>query len=335
MYCIYCKEKVKKTKGKEHVMMRAFGKFGDDTPTLECVCDECNKFFGDTLDLIFTRNSLEGIFRYKNNIYSSEKRLQDKHYLKITLPRDEEFGDFGGIVVSIDGTNDSIGGVPSQVIFKDADNKDVPVLESELNNLDWKSEGYSIKNIRVIAESEKKHNNLVKKLYKMGIGYRINSTFKPNFIKKYKGKKIPLNIECLVDHKMKRAIAKILFNTCAKYIGYEEVIKSEWDIARDYIRFNRKPLKARRINGPFWGEETQQMRYQGGYSIKIENYKNDLLGGIQFFNLSLYEFILVENIILVNQKNLLLGLNQEKDQFLGKSIVLFLGQDIESQLLNS
>src|SRR4051812_32898742 len=47
--CIYCGSTQPPTK-REHVMSRALGMF-EQNWTLDCVCDDCNKYFGDNLEL--------------------------------------------------------------------------------------------------------------------------------------------------------------------------------------------------------------------------------------------------------------------------------------------
>lgn len=68
--CIYCRtvgpESVFST---EHVIPKAFGTFGTDTLVLNnCVTSDCNQFFGDTLEVIVSRGSLEAIERFKGGL---------------------------------------------------------------------------------------------------------------------------------------------------------------------------------------------------------------------------------------------------------------------------
>jgi len=101
--CIYCKQNdPQKFKGVEHVIPQAFGTFGPATPTLNCVCDECNGHFGKNLDQYLARETVEGVIRYKNKIFSKEARPQK--FLNITLEHSPENGQFAGMKVAIDGT---------------------------------------------------------------------------------------------------------------------------------------------------------------------------------------------------------------------------------------
>lgn len=67
--CIYClRRKPASEFNVEHVLPQSFGKFNSRSPTLDCVCIECNKGFGDSIELIFGRDSIEGTLRYTYGI---------------------------------------------------------------------------------------------------------------------------------------------------------------------------------------------------------------------------------------------------------------------------
>lgn len=110
--CIYCKTiNQEKFKGVEHVMPQSFGTFGSETPKLNCVCDECNNYFGRELDQALARDTLEGITRYKKGLFSRERRFPKK--LKFELEKNEENGEYGGAII---GGYDPITGKPIGVI---------------------------------------------------------------------------------------------------------------------------------------------------------------------------------------------------------------------------
>lgn len=320
MKCIYCKKEDEDYfKGVEHVIPRSFGTFGSQTPILECVCDECNDFFKKELDQVLARDTLEGITRYKKGLYSREPRHQKS--LLITLPKTKEFGDFGGALVWINGTVSKVMPPPPQVHFKRADNSNYEVvLKPELVRLDWKSRGYLDKDIKLFAPSEEEHQALIEDLKKIGINYKLKSTSTPDFIEKYKGGgELPLDITGTIGHVVKRSLVKILFNFAVYYIGYNELIKKEWNKAREYIRFNGEPLKARASNAPFWGEESNRLRFKNdSYNLRIENQNKNVIGMIQFFNLFTYEFILIENYNIPESKEVAMRFTPGKLPYRGK-----------------
>src|SRR5687767_9354517 len=66
--CIYCASVEARTK-REHVMSQALGTF-EQNWVLACVCDGCNEYFADNLELVLGRDSLEGMRRIELGLRS-------------------------------------------------------------------------------------------------------------------------------------------------------------------------------------------------------------------------------------------------------------------------
>src|SRR5690242_13142809 len=71
--CIYCRAGDKKF-SREHVIPRAFGTFGGQTPVIDCVCEECNNFFSHEFEQDIAYGSLEAIQRFKHGLKPMETR---------------------------------------------------------------------------------------------------------------------------------------------------------------------------------------------------------------------------------------------------------------------
>lgn len=81
--CIYCFKKGDETlfKGVEHVIPRSFGKFSPDNPVLKNkVCDECNHYFGRTLDTELRTSTPEGSRRFDHGIIKGPEKLNTGDY---------------------------------------------------------------------------------------------------------------------------------------------------------------------------------------------------------------------------------------------------------------
>jgi hypothetical protein len=296
MVCIYCKTTDAQCfRGVEHVIPQSFGTFGDQTPTLKSVCDGCNAFFKKELDQILARETIEGLTRYNKGIYSSETRPQNR--LKIALADPHEVGDAAGIAAWVDGQTGNLMPRPLQVVFrKSSTGEYVPVFEKDLRSLDWKKEGYSDKGIKIFASSEDEHARAVQLLSAIGIKYEVQSRIASPSPGKSSDGKFLVEVSSTIDHVEKRGFSKILFNFACKYLGEEEVRKTEWDKARHYIRFNAEPLKARISSKPFWDEERSSgLRFpDDSYNLRIENHQRGIVGALEMFNLYNYEILLVE-----------------------------------------
>jgi hypothetical protein len=333
MRCIYCKcDDPQKFRSVEHVLPHSFGTFGTETPTLKgAVCDDCNQFFKRDLDQVFARESLEGLTRYKKGILSSEARPQQ--LLKIAIPNKPSMGPAAGVLVWIDGTTGKISAPFGQVHFpheatgeyrvvlkadllkfdwrsggysdrslkvfcRDADEHDeiVRVLKADLLKFDWRSGGYSDRSLKVFCRDADEHDEIVQLLGQIGIDFKPHAPIDdPSKMHADADGAMELEIEGTIDHTIKRALVKILMNFAARYIGIDEVLRPEWDKARNYARFGTDPLPARTSGRPFWGEESLHWRLEDdSYNLRIEIVGNDVVGAIQLFNLNTYEFKLIE-----------------------------------------
>jgi len=52
----------------EHVMPQSFGRFKNNLTLIETVCDVCNEYFGNNLELDLGRGSWEGLSRYTHGV---------------------------------------------------------------------------------------------------------------------------------------------------------------------------------------------------------------------------------------------------------------------------
>lgn len=277
----------------EHVIFQSFGKFGDDTPTLFCVCKECNSFFGNEIDTIFARDSVEGITRYKKGLMSREARPQAK--LIITLAISPEMGEFAGCRVWINGKTGKMMPLGQICLLHKKEKIHKPFLKEEFVKLDWQSEGFTDKNIRILGATEEEHDELEELVKKKFPTYKFKENLKLPEAFQHDNNTIPVEINRRIDHQIKRAMAKTLFNFTTFYIGVNEVLKDDWNKARNYIRFNKSPLMTRHYHNPFWEGYEQVVRQEGGYNVRIKNDKDFVLGEIQLFNFPTYQIKMVEN----------------------------------------
>src|SRR6266496_453632 len=64
--CIYCVESKPATAftKAEHVLPQSFGRFKGNLTLRGVVCDDCNHFFGSTIELYLARDTPDGLNRY-------------------------------------------------------------------------------------------------------------------------------------------------------------------------------------------------------------------------------------------------------------------------------
>jgi hypothetical protein len=305
--CIYCSETdPKRFRGVEHVIPQAFGRFGSETPTLNCVCDDCNAYFGSELDLLLARETPEGVARYSRGQFSRTARPQRR--VRLTLADAAKAGDFLGLRVAIDGTTGRLmPGAAQFHVHNFRTGKDEVYLLPQIADLSLPEADYGKPSAdgnkgtwrcKILAPTRKTHDAMVDALNRAGIDFRPGAPFEipwnsesgeqPSFLVK---------IEAEVDKQHKRAIAKILMNFVAFHLGPDEALAPRWDFLRRYVRGGEGEIKARLSDRPFWtGQETDQFRFEdNSINVRIENLEGNIAGAIQFYNLHTYEMILVEN----------------------------------------
>lgn len=307
--CIYCPQQdASRFRGVEHVIPQSFGTFGGETPTLDCVCDDCNAYFGRELDQLLARDTLEGVSRYNRGQFSSEARPQKR--LSITLADQKEAGAFAGLKVAVDGTTGKLMRPLAQFhVFNFSTGKTEIYFQHQLAGLKLPEAIYGRPGkdgekgtwqAKAFAPSKEEHDALVEALVANGIDYRSGTPFQPPpAMGDEQGEPPAFLVEIAgeVDTQHKRAIAKILMNFVAKYLGRDEALKPRWDFVRNYVRKGEGKIKARLTDRPFWtGQETDMRRFQDdSINVQIENFEGHIIGVIQFYNRFSYGMILVEN----------------------------------------
>lgn len=324
--CIYCGNTNNPDfKGREHVLPQSFGTFGSKTPTLNCVCDKCNDFFKKELDQILARETLEGITRYKKGIFSREMRSQKG--MHFSLGEGEETGEFAGVLIGgVDGKTGKLLPPISQfhVLNKKTGEWD-KFTKEQIKDLRLSEDIYGKggeRQCKIFAPSSEEHDAVVEELKRAGIPYREHERFQPEFLKDKKDSdkiELPVEVRGVIDKVRKRALAKILFNFAAYYLGADEVLKSQWDKVRQFIRFDGETIKGRFTNKLFWtGQETDNLRFAGdSYNIRIENQNGNVVGVIQLYNLFTYEFILIENYSVPQEKEIAYRFTPGQEPHLG------------------
>lgn len=309
MKCIYCLKVSGVTfRGVEHVIPQAFGTFASKTPTVDCVCDECNAYFGRELDHRLARETIEGITRYARGQLSSESRAQ-KH-LTITLAEGPEVGRFAGLRVAVDGTTGTLMQPRAQFhAFNFQTNQNEVYFIEQIDGITLPEATYGAPGkdgvqgswrVKVFAGSTEDYDDIIAALQANGIAYRPGEPFQLPVVHVSGNEQMPsfpVEIEGEIDSQHRRALGKILMNFVAWTLGCEEALRDKWDFLRKYVRQSEGLIKWRMTERQFWdGHETDALRFaDDSIDIRIENHGSNILGSIQFYGRFTYQFILAEN----------------------------------------
>jgi HNH endonuclease len=328
--CIYCeKEGDEHFKGVEHVIPQSFGKFGAKTPTLKCVCDECNAYFSKELDLLLARDTIEGITRSKKGIPSSRKSPPKN--LRFTLAEEPENGEYGGALLEAPDAVTGKGGtvVPQFWIQNIQANQWEKYTIKQIKDVKITDEKYGpatpgSRKYKIFGPSKEKHDDVIAEIKRCGIPFRqAEDLLEPAPFLKNVGPEgrveIGVHIEGTIDKAHKRAFVKTLFNFATYYLGESETKKPEWDRARQFVRHDKETLKGRYTQKPFWnGQENGNLRFEdNSYNLRIENQNGNVVGVIQLYNLFTYEFILVEGYSLTSEQEIAYRFTPGEEPYLG------------------
>jgi hypothetical protein len=149
-------------------MPQAFGTFEQSFVLSDCVCSDCNKYFGDTLELRLSRDSMEAILRLRYGIKSASE-AKDLTYKKIELKVGQPGPWFGTTAtLETDSTGKGIEPVPvPQVAFQwKGESKWVWLLENEMdaNRLAPYKNAQGKLEIKIFGPTEDDRRRLIEKL---------------------------------------------------------------------------------------------------------------------------------------------------------------------------
>jgi hypothetical protein len=236
MVCIYCLNDYQKSffKSVEHVIPRAFGKFSPNNLVLKnLVCDECNQYFGNTIDFILARDSIEAVDRFRSGIKST-RDVGDLGQGRIQFSLAQK-GNWQGIKLALRadprGRNGFVIEPISQVGFaKRSEEGFIFVPEDILKDKDIPlPDGIDLKKeYIIIANSVQSKSRIIQALKSRNIDFNEkNSTrlpFKP-------GEDLPVEVQTLIDQHIRRCIAKIAYN----YLAFVQANKFGLELARNFM----------------------------------------------------------------------------------------------------
>jgi len=198
-------------KKREHVIPQCFGRFTPDNLILyKDVCDECNQYFGENLELFLAKDTIEGIKRYSHGIKPKtpvKKRLRVKSKIcegewkgTIVVERYQEPGKIGLEKVLQAGFFNKL---KHEYVFFEPDQ--IPTREG------LEQKGYDLKEhmVWLIAEDGEELDFLIDSLRNKG----INISSKDDLIKQSRlGQEVKVETELTIDRVIFRGISKIALN---------------------------------------------------------------------------------------------------------------------------
>jgi len=230
--CIYClKDKSSNQYQKrEHVMPQCYGTFTPNNLVLsKTVCDECNQYFGEKIELYLGRDTIEGVMRYKYGIKPG--KLPKRHErLKFKI---HEEGGLKGIIVmpkpsEVNGEIDLEPVTQAGFFKKDKQEYDYFEPQDMPTAKELEERGYELekKIIDLIANNDEGMNYLLKVLEEKGMDIKSGEGIEwPEDIKKRNQTLVKDTRK--IDLIICRGLSKIAFNYLACVMGKDFVLRED------------------------------------------------------------------------------------------------------------
>jgi len=299
MKCIYClKDKLigcfRKT---EHVLPQSFGKFKNNLTLNNIVCDECNEYFGNNIEILLGRDTLEGRERFIHKIKKLKEFKSQGKKSRLSIKVNE--GPFKGAYAYreySENENDIIIKPLPQIGFKkDDDAEYVYFLLDEIPNREYLEKNFNLKTPKSVASLGCQPNLVQKCLTEKGISFNFDGEFSPEV------DALGWNCEVTahIDQIILRSIAKIAFNYLTFCAGSEFVFHRSFNLIRRYIRFGEKqsyPFVVI-IDKPILGDEPIEGPRRLGHLIIIDLSlsKTSFISEVSLFNHTTYSVVLAKD----------------------------------------
>jgi len=301
MKCIYCLEEkpgdyFKKT---EHVLPQSFGRFKNNFTLNKVVCDDCNKYFGDHLEISLGRDTFEGMSRFEHKIKEPKdfKSPGKKSRLSIKVNEGPFKGAYAFFEYSDDDDKINIKPVP-QVGFKRIESGEYEYyLLKKIPNKEYLTTQFEMKAPKSIVALGCAPEIVLEYLENLGITFNIGGELSPS------DKRIDWECEVTgnIDQIIFRAIAKIAFNYLSYWVKSDFLLDSQFDPIRGFIRFGTKGRYPFVIilEKAILGDEPVEGKRRLGHLIILDWSKNKLsiVSKISLFNWMTYSVLLAKDFV--------------------------------------
>lgn len=302
MSCIYCKANDENVVySREHVIPQLLGTFEQNLTLLNCVCSECNNYFGNTIERIFSEGSIEAIRRLhyrRSGRNDAAMRLNTGNRINF---RWQCSGQWNGLLLQLIENNDNFTMLPIYQVglAQRNDSGYIYVSEDDLSNFNQQlpEEADPSKEAFIISDNEEATERLTGLLHDRGI--EINPQ-NPEPIPGSPDNQIDVETETVIDQIVLRVVAKIALNYLAKTVGSQFVINPDFDSIRAYIRNGTRQPPYRPVElscVPILEDETRNWRCHTGHLVTVgwSNGGRDIISNVSLFNEITYKIKLVRN----------------------------------------
>lgn len=302
LYCIYCLEaKPASDFTKEHVVPDGFGKFSGALTVVNGVCGDCNAYFGNTIDRVLGRETVEGMLRYQTGVKAPSESKKFRTGKRIRMELDVPGTHSGSLVTiapRVGGPGLAVEQIPQVRIEDPVTGTVVHFTEAEVADPEWPPTQFRGKNLNIglIARDAAGQTRLEALLRSKNFGGRFEEA--PPTPQEAPVGKVSVRMRVEVDEDTRRVMAKIAFNYLAVVQGLDFALQSDFNDIRSYVRYGisgRRPIVYPSLAPSLVGEERGKM--QGRAMVHIVGVgwgdpPDMLVGQVALFNNLQYRVIL-------------------------------------------
>jgi hypothetical protein len=295
--CIYCRRLLDETGfNREHVISEAFGKFENALVLHNTVCRDCNRYFGDLLEVRFTRGAFEGLLRFEKGLRNPPDEVIKLPYVEVTLPAGTTWS---GVRLGLRMEDKLRIHLFPQVAFQPKSKSKgawvhITTYEIEKGALTDTSD-LDTRTARIFTLTEAERDAILCMLRENGIGFtRLEDFDAPKGL--FDGRDLEVDLTVTVNKGIRRCVAKYVFNYLAHECGSAFVLGADFDPVRRFIRYGEvagHELVVEDVR-PKWGHGSAEGKETTGHVVAIQWATNglDLIGQVQFFGAIRYTVLL-------------------------------------------
>ena len=296
MKCIYCLDDKPEASYRkvEHVIPQSFGLFKNNFTLIKMVCDDCNQYFGDNLEIDLARDTYEGFSRFEFNIKKAEdfKTSGKKSRIIIRIAAGPMKGTYVYREYSPD-KNDIVFKHIPQVCFrkKTSSEYEYLLLDEIPDKSELEKRYFDLKHPKAIQAFGLDVKQLEEILSERGISFQYgNEVILPE-----RPQELLCEVEGTIDRKIFRAVAKIGFNYLAYWQSADFMFHESFDTIRRFIRYGETtsyPLVGI-LEKPILADEYSRLRRLG--HLVTVNWASDntsIVSQVALFNWITYSICL-------------------------------------------
>jgi len=300
MRCIYCLRVLppEAFRGTEHVVPQSMGTFENNLTLNDAVCDDCNRCFGETIDLMLGRGSSEAVRRLNYGVQPASKvHGLRRDRVRFSLKSQDAWN---GVLLELVPEEGGLAVKPMpQVGFRKSPQEAFTFVSEEAlarDDVTLPAGPYPEGGLLLVADSDNTERRLIAALQRRGVAFRRE---RQEGIPVNPGELIPVEVRARCDRLALRCVAKIACNYLAYCEGRDLVLEEAFCPIRRFVRLDdQAPYPLVVVDDlPILADDLPHLRQTNGHLVTV-NWAADrrsIVGQVSLFNHARYRISLARD----------------------------------------